>query len=254
MQQRYWAAQFDDLASREEERRKARLRQQLTAVAAVLSVIAIGGTWWWDANLRIKTEYCAAYGERWAAPFCVGELSTSQQAARSTSYRFHTQGGRVLDMTRVNGSGTPTAASRTGEYEDEPWTKDVAEWRYAYRSDAGSSKPILASAVYFDNKGKQLRQISYDFSKDYRQAIARFDRDFGVAERQSAAGSGLSLNSVKHDDLNPKSNIGQHLLSFDAQGLLLRREFEPVGGEQPLQMRSEPMAGSMYMERSGCRS
>ena len=99
---------FDDLARRDEERRKAQLRQQLAAAAAVLVVAGLGGLWWWDANLRIHTLYCANYGERWAVPFCVGELDESQQRARTTSYRFKTQGlkPRTLYFTfaMVNGS------------------------------------------------------------------------------------------------------------------------------------------------------
>ena len=93
---------FDDLARRDDERRKAQLRRQLGVAAALLAIAGIGGLWWWDANLRVKTQYCAGHGERWAAPFCVGELSEAEHA-RTTSFRFHMQGGRVLDIARVNG-------------------------------------------------------------------------------------------------------------------------------------------------------
>ena len=221
---------FDDLARRDDERRKARLRRQLGAAAALLCVAVIGGLWWWDANLRVKTQYCAAYGERRAAPFCVGDLSAAQQRARTTSFRFHIQGERVLDMARVNGADTPTDNDQTAEYEAEPWTAGVAEWRFAYRSDDRSSQPLLASAALYDKAGKLLRQIGYDFSGDRQQAIARFDRDFGVAERQSAAGSALGLKAPESSETSKHSSIGQHRLSFDAQGLLVRRVFEPVGG------------------------
>jgi MTH538 TIR-like domain (DUF1863)/PDZ domain len=221
---------FDDLARRDEERRKAKLRQQLAAAAALLSFALIGGLWWWDANMRVKTQYCASHGERWAAPFCVGELSAAQQKARTTSYRFHIQGGRVLDMARVNGADAPVDDEQTGKYEDEPWTAGVAEWRFAYRSDARFSHPLLASAALYDKTGKRLRQIGYDFSEDRRQAITRFDRNFGVAERQSSEGSALGLKAVERREISRHSSIGQHRLFFDAQGRLLRREFEPVGG------------------------
>ena len=220
---------FDDLARRDEERRKATLRQQLGAAAALLAVVSIGGLWWWDANLHVKTQYCAAYGERWAAPYCIGELNAAEQKARTTSFRFHVQGGRVLDMARVNGFDV-AVDKQDSEYEDASWTESVALWRFAYRSDARPSERLLASAVLFDEKGKQLRQIDYDFSEDRHQAIARFDRNFGVTERQSTQGSALGLQSPDADGSSNHSSIGQHRLSFDAKGLLMRREFEPVGG------------------------
>src|SRR5208337_1289783 len=111
------------------------------------------------------------------------------------------------------------------------WTIGVAEWRFGYRSDERSADSHIASAVLSDETGRQLRRISYDFSDDRREAIARFDRNLGVAERQSAEGSTLGLKApLKQGEVSTHSNIGQHRLSFDAQGLLSRREFEPVGG------------------------
>ena len=131
---------YDDLARREDERRKARLRQQLAAPAISLGVASVGGVWWWDANLRVKTEYCAAYGEHWAAPYCIGGVSEAEQKARAISYRFHVRGGRVLDMARVNGLGAPVDDPNS-EYEDEAWMKGVAQWRFAYLNDARFSAP-----------------------------------------------------------------------------------------------------------------
>ena len=220
---------FDDLARREEERRKRKLRQQLAAATALLGVVGVGGLWSWDANLRVKTQYCANYGERFGVPKCVGALSEAQHEARTTSYRFHIQGGRVLDMARVNGADAPVD-DPNGEYEEEAWTKGVAQWQLTYLNDANLSEPRLASSVLEDRTGKQLRQISYEFSADHRQAIAQFDSDFGVAERQSTAGSGLGLDASGTATVSRHSSIGQHRLSFDPQGLLVRREFEPVGG------------------------
>jgi hypothetical protein len=220
---------FDDLARRDEERRKARLRKQLGAAATLLAVAGIGGLWWWDANLRVKTQYCAAYGERWAAPSCIAELSPARQRVRTTSYRLHVQGGRVLDMARVNGADAPVDRQNSA-YEEEAWTAGVALWSFTYLNGARNSTPQLASAALYNETGKQLRQINYQFSTDRQQAVARFDRNFGVAERQSAAGSALGLRRRERYEISHLSNIGQHRLFFDAGGHLLRREFEPVGG------------------------
>jgi hypothetical protein len=219
---------FDDLARRDEERRKAALRQKLGALAAVLAVAAVAGAWWWDANLRVKTQYCAGYGERWAVPFCIGGLNAAQQSARTTSFRFHIQGGRVLDIARVNGAGALTD-DQFLEFNDEPWTKGVALWRFAY---AGGANPDLASVIMEDRTGLRLRAVNYRYSEDHRQAIAEFDHSFDVAERQLAWASGFGLSAGGLQQLlQQHSEIGQHRLSFDAAGRLLRRDFEPVRGE-----------------------
>jgi hypothetical protein len=183
---------YDDLARRDEERQRATLRRRLSVAAAVLILAMGGGTWWWDAKLRVKTEYCANYGERWAVPLCVGRLEAREQMARTTSYRFRLQAGRVLDLARVNGSGTLVDHQNT-EYEDEPWTKGLALWRFAYRSASYGAEPQLAAVTLEGATGVELRKIGYDFSADRRQAIARFDRGLGVAERQAASGSALGL-------------------------------------------------------------
>ena len=128
-------------------------------------------------------------------PFCVGELGAAEEKARKTSYRFKTQGGLVRELARVNGSGA-LAEKQNSEYEEELVTAGVALWRFAYGSDARSSEPRLASAVLENKTGKQLRKIGYEFSQDRQQAIARFDRDFNVAERQLAEGSALDLNAI----------------------------------------------------------
>jgi MTH538 TIR-like domain (DUF1863) len=220
---------FDDLARRDEERRKKQLRQQLGAGTALLTAASIGGLWWWDANLRIKTQYCANYAERWGVPECVGELGAGEQQARTTSYRFKTQGGLVLEMARVNGTGA-LRGMQNSEYEEEPWTENVALWRFTYVGGARESQPRLATAKLEGVTGNKIREISYKFGDDRSEAIAAFDHDLGVAERQSAEGSTLGLHGTTHTTSHFRTNIGQHRLSFDAQGHLLRRAFEPVGG------------------------
>jgi YD repeat-containing protein len=211
-------------------RGRAHRRLQLVAAAAVLLLIVTGyGVWWWDQNLRIKTQYCANYGERWAVPFCIGPLDAATQGARWLSYRFRTQGGRVLEVTRVSGRGTPVDR-RYLSYEDEPWTKGVARWRFSYRSEAVGAELLPASVIMEGSTGVQLREVSYQFSENHREAIARFSRSFDVAERQEAEGSALGLSVLGQPGMQTRSSIGQHRLSFDETGLLLRRDFQPLAG------------------------
>lgn len=220
---------YDDLARRDEERRKAALRKRLASAAALLIMFASGGLWWWDANLRVKTRYCAAYGERWAVPFCIGPLNSSQWTVRTTSYRFRTQGGRVLELARINGSGSLVDHQNT-EYEDEPWTGGVAIWAFEYQDATSGSETLPVSATLKGRNGAFVRQITYAFSPDRHQAVARFDRGLGLAERQSAAGASLGLAAFRQAEQGGHSSIGQHRLTFDAVGRLLRRDFEPIGG------------------------
>ncbi len=221
---------YDDLARRDDERRRAALRNRLATAAGLLLVAATGGGWWWNANLRVKTEYCANYGERWAVPFCVGPLDARTQAQRTTSYRFRVQGGRVLELARVNGAGTLVGHQDT-MYEDEPWTKGVALWRFSYRSDAMNGRPLLDSVEEEGPTGARRREVGNVFSADRRPAVARFDRGLGVAARLTAAGSALGPVASIAGVFRRHSSIGQYRLKFDATtGLLRRLHFEPVGG------------------------
>jgi hypothetical protein len=211
-------------------RRRARRHQELAAAAAMLVVIIAGsGVWWWDQNLRIKTEYCVNYGERWGVPFCVGPLDTATRVARHTSYRFITQGVRVLELTRVNGSDYPIIFSYYS-HPDEAWNNGVAQWRFTYLSDAPGTEPLPASVAMEGPTGVSLRQVSYTYSDDRRQAIARFDGGFGVDEGQAGAGSRLGLAAYGTQEVPQRSQIRRHLLSFDAAGRLLRRDFLPATG------------------------
>jgi hypothetical protein len=93
---------------------------------------------------RIHTQYCASYVERWGVPACVGEVGADASRESNATYRLRLQGGRVLDMARVNGSGELTEETQT-PYEKESWTEGVAEWLFAYRSGGTNIQSALAS-------------------------------------------------------------------------------------------------------------
>ena len=211
---------FDDLARRDEERRKAELRQQIAGAGAVLAAAACVGLWWWDANIRIHTQYCANYVERWGVPACVREVGADASRGSNATYRLRLQGGRVLDMARVNGSGELTEETQT-PYEKESWTEGVAEWLFAYRSGGTNIPSIpsaLASVTMRGKSGRVLREISYEFTEDRSEGFAKFDRRLGVAERQASTGSDIGLGTRSEKEVSARSNIGQHRLVFDANG------------------------------------
>ncbi len=221
---------YDDLARRDDARRRAIWRARALAAACVLLGVAGGGVWWWDAYWRVKTEYCANYAERFGVPECVGEITGDGWQHQYRSFRLTLRAGRVLELARVNGSGTPTATPET-LYEVEPWTEGVARWTFTYDGTLAGGWPRLSRVTMLAPNGRQIRETGYHFTAEGRQAVAGFDKGLGVAERQTAAGTTLgSMPIFGADTGSQHSNIGQHRLFFDAGGRLSRRLFEPVGG------------------------
>lgn len=215
-------------------RRRVRGRWGVRVAAAALVLVTAGyAAWWWDQNLRIKTFYCANYTERWAMPVCVGPLDAATQAARGASYRFRTQGGRVLELARVGGTGYPVVWHYES-FQEEAWNRGVALWRFTYpRGDAPGVGPSPASVIMEGPTGVILRRVTYQFSDDHRRAYANFDAGFGIDEGQlSTPGTlGLALGKVAASN---RSAIRRHLLELDAAGRLLRRDFLPATGSRTI--------------------
>ena len=218
---------YDDLARRDAERRSALWRARIAAALVVAAVGGGGGLWWWDANLRIKTEHCVNVGERWGAPVCVGSIEGEAWRRRAASYLITTRRGQVLELARINGSGELRTDSDTA-LEEEDWNVGVARWVYSYRDAGRADAATLASVVLFDRTGVHMRSIELQFAQNWREAIARFDKNLGVADRQSAKGSALGAAPAREG--GNRSSIGQHRLTFDEHGLLRKRVFEPIGG------------------------
>ncbi|MGO9171372.1 MAG: TIR domain-containing protein [Rhodomicrobium sp.] len=213
---------FDDLAQREAHQRRARQRTTGALSAAFLAVVAAAGLWYWDSYIRLKTELYANYSERWGVPVGEGSIGESTAAHLNKVYRVTKRAGRVLELARLNGSGSLSSATET-LYEGEPWTKDAARWTFDYREDG-----TLSAVKMFTGTGRSLRQLQYRFSEDKRHGVMLFERDLGEAESQAAGG--MSLASVAGDQSGRRGSVGQHRLTFDGTGLVIERSFEPVGG------------------------
>lgn len=136
----------------------ASLRRHPTVSTALVSLTlvapaATGVRWWWTTD---HVYYCAAVSYRWAAPECVGNLSTTEHRQREQSYEFHKSRGRVTRVVRVNGHGLPrdellplqggteellksaearASAVRDRATSESPVVKEPAAWDYAYRDD-----------------------------------------------------------------------------------------------------------------------
>jgi YD repeat-containing protein len=217
---------FDDLARRDEEREARRRRVRRLTAAGVALALAMGTLLWWDRTLRIKTGWYRQVDEAWAAPVGRGPLSQAEAARRRATYRLTTQGGRVIDVSRTNGKGALVGDPQFEHFED-PASARIARWVYRYGSDGSPSQ-----VDQYDERGVVVRRASLQFLPDRSLAIARFEREFGVTERERANGGGVE--TIFRADATSRSQIGQHRLRFDPQGRLVARIFEPVGGGAPL--------------------
>jgi hypothetical protein len=220
---------FDDLARRDEQRRRAALRVRASMAAAALGAICAGSVWYWDAFVRIKTEHCASIAERWGVPSCVGAIEGDVWRRRQSTWRLLRRAGQVLEMTRINGSGHLQESPETRFSENEGWTEGAARWVFTFSRRDPSGEARLSSAALYDRSGELVRRIEFQFSEDGQQAITRFDKSLGMADRQRAAASGLAMSADDRKD-GGRADIGQHRLFFRSDGLLERRIFEPVGG------------------------
>lgn len=215
---------FDDLARRDEERRAQQLRKIAAACIGLVIGIGGGGFYWWDQNIRVKTQYCNNYGERWGEPSCVGPLDEVQQGRRFRAYKLVSKAGHVIELTRVNGSGHPEDEADV-LFEVEDWNRSVARFTYEY----GSTGTLNAVTQYYKNGSLAGRQY-WNFSPDRNAAIMRFEKEIGTAQRQRAWGSALGTVVAFGEEDTNRSNIGQHRLKFDPQGRIVKRLFEPPGG------------------------
>ncbi len=222
---------YDDLARRDEERRKQALRRKIGLAAGFAATACLAGLWTWDAYFRIKSQYCRAYAELRGVPHCVGPLRSNLERGASMSYRLDIQGGTVLRMARLNRAGELRDTPKT-VYENAPWSQGVAEWDYGYRREAGANAGRLASVAMKSQSGKTIRRLTYDFSEEGDRAVAKSDRTLGQAEMQGAGGADLEpvANREMRSADATHSQIGQHILTFDAEGRVIRRVFERLGG------------------------
>ena len=214
--------QYDDLVRRDAQRTLRRMRIWYASAASVVAFGVVGTFLWWDFNVRVKTHWYRQVDERWGTPVGRGELSETEARHRRTSYRCRATKNLIFEVARVNGRGFPLADSQFEPFED-PGAANVARWSYRYADNA-----LPAVIEQFDEQDVLIRRVGLQMLPDRTSAIARFERSFGIAQRD-AANSG-SLDTLFRADATARSHIGQHRLHFDEAGRLLRRDFEPVGG------------------------
>src|SRR6202012_570436 len=103
--------------------------------------------------------YFADLGTRWGVPYGITPLSGAAASPRAARYEVQSQGGFVIHVRRINGSGGPAALDGDG-VEGEAWDKGLAEWRIDYPGAKA------AQIGYFDAAGRRLRLERYNWQPD----------------------------------------------------------------------------------------
>ncbi len=157
-------------------------------------------------------------------PKCVGPLSAAAAKEQWRIYRLKSQARRVREMARVDGSGN-LQDSDSIESGDEPWMAGAARWLFSYRQDGTLTEVEMQSRT-----GRHVRRLSYEIQRDRLTGVVRFKYDIGMADRQRAGAAALGTTVRVNSQEESRSAIGQHRLTFDGEGLVVERRFEPLGG------------------------
>jgi YD repeat-containing protein len=209
---------FDDLEQRECKRQLKKRRLQTGIAASLLLCILAGGIYWWDYT-RIQTHYYQDYVTRWAVPEGLGKLSHTQAEKMNVSYALQYQRRKLIGMIRQTG-----AQKRIGlpdEYQVDPWLIGTAEWSFEYDSDGK-----LSEATLLDAPGKEHLQIEYNFANN-GVLTTRFTTQDDAGHSSAAE---LRTVSAWLGGAERKSDITQHLVEFDGNGRVFRREFQNSRG------------------------
>ncbi|HWA01403.1 MAG TPA: TIR domain-containing protein [Caulobacterales bacterium] len=216
---------YDDLVQRAKEQRRRQVRMSIAIGAGSLLALLAAGGFVWDQFFLVKAKYYANYTEHFGVPEGVRELSGSERARRNITYRISTRGGRPIEMARVNSAGLLRVYADQ-DYQSESWEAAVADWSYRY-DESGA----LAEVVERNENHVTLRRLNYTFEANKASAVVRFERGLGVAETQSTASATLSA-ALSSGDSGGHTEIAQHRLTFDPSGRVVRRDFEPLGGNE----------------------
>src|SRR3569832_1076060 len=208
---------FDDLAQRDHQRAVHRQRLIGSAIAAVTLLVAGIGGWYWD-HTRIKTSYYAGVAWRWGEPSGVGEISSSDARHRNVSYKIETVAGRAIHVLRVNGSGG-LKPLKGDEIDSDPWNKGVADWSIGYENGA------VRTVTVKSDTGELLRVESYSITPATHDGSVLFLRHAGPIALSSVVTDFHSRTSEGR--LKRRLAVMQHVLSFDDNGFIVRRLFQP---------------------------
>lgn len=197
--------------------------------AVICLVFAIGI---WDQFFRIKSDYVAYVSDYYGVPAGVTSLNMEQKEARQFHYRLDYQAGRLLTLARYNSFGS---------LKNDVDRNNAARWEYRYAENGD----LLQVHSYAQN-GKALASQTYEFSPAKNIAQVRF-KYHGT---QTSLGD-IAYQSARFEGkVKDKSEITQHRLIFNEQGLIYQRFFLN-NHEQPVKDSSGAYGLQYYYNEQG---
>lgn len=108
-----------------------------SAIAAVVLIAGLGGTWVYLEGWVLEREsYYKFFIKHWGIPKGIGQLAPWQVERRNLSYKFVTRGrfGPLLRMQAVNGAGTLVPKNPVGTYlkaaEEDTRKERECQWEF----------------------------------------------------------------------------------------------------------------------------
>lgn len=186
-------------------------KKQLGIVAAsVVALLLLGSFFYWDYH-RTKIYYYKDYAEFWGVPSGIGSLSRSEMEHREHSYRFEYSRRKLQRMSLVNSS------DKVVDHTDsEHISSRFADTRYFY-ADNGK---IDYKKIY-NPYGKLLYKMDYE--ENLKKVVFKQDDEFSTEMNLPLNTTALHADRSIFD--NDKSRISSYKLTFDEQGLVVKREY-----------------------------
>ncbi len=156
---------------------------------------------------RHEAETAYSYFEqmvsRRGVPEGVGEVPEAHVAHRNATLRFESRGGRVMRISRVNGSAS---------LQDDP--DGIAQWDMSYRADG------TIETIELSNRAGRIRSREA-YNRD--ATIVDFTNEAETAAAQGMAAGLGAFVETKPGRPGGKSEVVRHLLKYDDNGLVTQR-------------------------------
>lgn len=161
----------------------------------------------WDQYFRVKTQYASFIGERYGIPFPVVQLDKKELKQRQFHYELHYKAGRLIYLSRYNS---------LGQLHNDADRGRAAQWQFYYTENG-----TLLRTDSFSKNGKKLNSERYQFTSTKNEARVNFRHQ----------GTKTSIGNIIYQPARfegyekKRSQITQHQLIYNPQGLLEKRYF-----------------------------
>ena len=182
---------------------KALARDKLAAALLGCQLGALRTALTKQQEAETSYSYFEQMVSRRSVPEGVGGIFEADVAHRNATLRFESRGGRVLRISRINGSYA---------LQNDP--NGIAQWTMTYRAD-GTIEMIELS----DRVGRvQSREI---YNRD--ASMVDFTNEADTAAAQGIAVALAEYIETKFGYFRGKSEIVRHLLRYDDNGFIIQR-------------------------------